>query len=522
MSKKKLFKVSALAAGFLLGTSVISYLKAGTILRNSPTVPVPFSNFPSTASSYKIGLEVYNPGVTVTSPSTTVIALKFNSAEISNGTVNTPFTVSFNFVDGDARFSTIGPNYVWILTNSTNLSSNATVVYAASTAGAIGSMITLTSGNVDNPQPLPSNTNLYLMQAAWTDNNTDGKVARSELSNPPNNPSVVLLNKQANCTTKPVWPLTASISGANGNIVFPTVSFAYVTPQFSVKGPEQDVLNAELDADTDFKTFVGDSNNNIIQPDNKTISVSNFFSITDQQTTEPEKWIVWSSTGVTGNISFNLSSVINEPGVTNVIFKGVNCTESTPDKTWSCNSGSINLDGSFLLELSISGNTPNNPTSWSISNVSIGGNLCYNIPQKDVGIWYGGVEALVPFVKSDPAVGAQTYIVFYNRRDVAVPVYAKALLQDPNRIVISTNQIDTIPPQSRRQYTADQLKNLLPELASYDMRQGVPIKFFFRVPTQREFSDDPYIEGIVVSVYGSEQRSVPLKFKWFKQGHYNE
>jgi len=33
---------------------------------------------------------------------------------------------------------------------------------------------------------------------------------------------------------------------------------------------------------------------------------------------------------------------------------------------------------------------------------------------------------------------------------------------------------------------------------------------------------DPYIEGIVVSVWGSVQRSVPIKFKAFKQGQYNE
>jgi len=74
--------------------------------------------------------------------------------------------------------------------------------------------------------------------------------------------------------------------------------------------------------------------------------------------------------------------------------------------------------------------------------------LCVNIPPSSVGVWWGGVEAIVPFVKSDPTVGAQTYIVLYNRRDVDVPVYARAMLMDSAPIVISTTEpIATIPAQ---------------------------------------------------------------------------
>jgi len=176
-------------------------------------------------------------------------------------------------------------------------------------------------------------------------------------------------------------------------------------------------------------------------------------------------------------------------------------------------------------------------------------NLCIAIPPSSVGVWYGGVEAIVPFVKSDPAVGAQTYIIFYNRRDVDVPVYARAMLQDSAPIVISAREpIATIPAHGQIKLTADQLQSLLPELAGYNMANGVPIKFMFRVPSQSLTNNisltgnvnlvtgdaaatgtltnlnplDPYIEGIVVSVYGSEHRSVPLKFKFFKQGSYNE
>jgi hypothetical protein len=77
----------------------------------------------------------------------------------------------------------------------------------------------------------------------------------------------------------------------------------------------------------------------------------------------------------------------------------------------------------------------------------------------------------------------------------------------------------------------------------YDMSQGLPVKFNIRVPSQigtttstgnwffngdtsatltHQNPYDPFVEGIVVSIVpGGGQRSIPLKFKSFKNGEYN-
>jgi hypothetical protein len=560
---KKFFIIStALAAlGLLVGQA-----DAGQILKviDAAGNLGPFSSYPNTQNSYKTALEIYNPAVTATSSSTGVVALTFAPTEITGGEVEAPHTVTFRFTDGDATFAIAGINYVWVLVDRDNLG-NILNVYAASSSGATGSEISLSSGNVDcdsNPSQtcdIPANTDLYLLQAAWADTDDDDLVDVGELSSA-TNVSANLKNKQADCNTFPVWPLAASISGANGNIGFPTVSFTYVTPQLEVRYPENNVLNAELNSDSDFATFVIGSGPYVntdtdteINPKPRTRE--GFFVINDLQAGESWNWIAW-TTGPSIRIAFDLNTTISEPSVINVAFGNpatpVRCQETTQDRVWHCDSGSIVPPPDYDLILEVDGTTPNNPTLWTVSNLTITsatGMICYNNQPRTVGAWYGGVEAIVPFVKYDPAVGAQTYIVFYNRRDVDVPVYAKAMLQDSAPIVISTREpIATIPAHGQIKFTADQLQSLLPELAGYNMAQGVPIKFMFRVPSQSLINNinvtvnvdwmtdaitatgtltnvnplDPYIDGIVVSVYGSQQRSVPLKFKFFKQGSYNE
>jgi hypothetical protein len=533
---KKFFITStALAAlGLLVGQA-----DAGQILKSAGVGLSPFSPYPNTQNSYKTALEIYNPAVTATSSSTGVVALTFAPTEITGGSVTAPHTVTFRFTDGDATFAISGVNYVWVLMD------NAGNIYAASSSGATGSEISLSSGNVDcasNPSStcdIPANTDLYLLQAPWTDLDTDNMVDAGELG-AQTNVSANLKNKQANCNTFPVWPLAASISGANGNIGFPTVSFTYVTPQLEVTYPGNDALNAELDSDSDFAIFVVGSGPYVITDTEINpipLPGAGFFAINDLQATDPWNWIAW-TTGPSVQIAFDLNTSISEHNVINVAFgdpaNPVTCQETTQDRVWHCNSGSIVPPPDYDLILDVDGITPNNPTLWTVSNLTITsptGMICYNNQPRTVGAWYGGVEAIVPFVKYDPAVGAQTYIIFYNRRDVDVPVYAKAMLQDSAPIVISTREpIATIPAHGQIRFTADQLQSLLPELAGYNMADGVPIKFMFRVPSQSGtipyiiFGNplDPYIDGIVVSVYGTEQRSVPLKFKVFKQGNYNE
>jgi hypothetical protein len=542
MSKGKIKKffitgTALTALGLLVGQA-----DAGQLLKSDAAGRfTPFSTYPNTQNSYKTALEIYNPAVTATSANTGVVALRFAADEIRGGLVQTPHTVSFRFIDGDATFAISGVNYVWVLMD------DAGNVYAASSAGATGSEISLSSGNVNcasNPSgtcDIPANTNLFLRQALWTDTNGDNQVDvnQNELHNL-THVSVNLRNKQANCNTFPVWPLAASISGANGNIGFPTVSFTYVTPQLEVRYPANNALSAELDSDRDFATFVLGTGPNVaittrINP--ITMPGAGFFVIDDLQATEPWNWIAWTSSPNI-RIAFDLNTTISQPSVTNVAFGNpanpVPCQETTQDRVWRCDSGSIVPPPDYDLILDVDGRTPSNPTLWTVSNLTITpsmGMICYDNRPRTVGAWYGGVEAIVPFVKYDPAVGAQTYIVFYNRRDVDVPVFARAMLQDSAPIVISTREpIATIPAHGQIRFTADQLQQLLPELAGYNMANGVPIKFMFRVPSQSGQLPyiiggnplDPYIEGIVVSIYGTEHRSVPLKFKIFKQGSYSE
>ncbi|MEO0296647.1 MAG: hypothetical protein ABIN23_04320 [candidate division WOR-3 bacterium] len=519
MSKKKLFKISAACAGLLMGLGVLNSVEAGQLLKTNPSPPptlVPFSVFPGIISSYQSAYEIYNSAATNTSPATTVIALRFDPTELPQ--VDPHWTVTFTFPDGDASFTTTNPHNYWILYDSAT-----GTPYAASPQGATGSTITLTdtlinTGVISN---IPSNTNLYLVQGIWNDSNANGLMDSGEIT-AVTNPTVVLRNKTATCTDHPVWPLSASIAGSNGNIRFDVVSFTYVTPQFSIVGPQRDSLDAELNGDRDFATFVPWSGPNVIS--STEISVSNFFEITDLQTATPSNWIVW-GTGLPGSISFNLNSSIAESGISSITFEGSRCTETTEDRVWACifNSGATPLPPSspFDLILDIDGSTLNNPTIWTISNVNITPPYCYTPPAGPVGTWWGGIEAIVPFVKYDPSAPAQTYIVFYNRRDLDVVVYARALLQDSNPLVLPTTQIATIQANSRILFTADQLQNLLPELSGYDMSQGVPIKFMFRTRVAG-MTEDPYIEGIVVSIYGSEQRSVPIKFRQWRHGQYNE
>jgi hypothetical protein len=543
---------------------LVCQAQAGQILKATSGPLTPFSTYPSTASSYKTALEIYNPAITATSSTTGIVALNFAPTEVSGGSIIAPHTVTFRFTDGDASFAVAGPGYVWILTNDPTLALPTANIYAASTVGAVGSTLTLSSGNVNCTANasgncnIPSATNLYLVQVSWTDNTADGLVGMNDTPfGPIGNVSANLINKSADCNTRPVWPLSASISGTNGNIQFPVVSFTYVTPQIAVTtNPASGSLNAELNSDTDFKTFVSGSGDNVTGNttiyDNLATNLG-FYVVTNLQAAETWNWIAWAA-GPTCSLTFDLQSVNAEPGVSSITFNGNLCTETTQDKVWRCSSGAFSPTPTTDLDLvlNVDGTTINNPTIWSVNNLTATGIRCYNSNPRTVGVWYGGVEALVPFVKSDPAVGAQTYVVFYNRRDVDVPVYAKALINDASQILISTNPIATIPANSKIQFTADQLKTLLPELASYDMSKGIPIKFMFRIPSQSLTNTnnisltgnvdlltgdvtatatgtltnvnpyDPYIEGIVVSVYGSEHRSVPLKFKFFKQGSYNE
>ncbi|RPJ43158.1 MAG: hypothetical protein EHM27_01395 [Deltaproteobacteria bacterium] len=141
-----------------------------------------------------------------------------------------------------------------------------------------------------------------------------------------------------------------------------------------------------------------------------------------------------------------------------------------------------------------------------------------------------------------------TYIVLYNRYDndakIYVSTFKDAAVTGGEPIMVSTGQIvgkEFIPADGKLVITdADIQAFLAANGITWDPAEGIPVKFNIRVPSQAgstSFSGtyaagslsgsitgvnpfDPFVEGIVVSTSPVGQRSIPLKFKTFKQGQY--
>ncbi|MCX8042399.1 MAG: hypothetical protein N3A56_07945, partial [Thermodesulfobacteriaceae bacterium] len=199
------------------------------------------------------------------------------------------------------------------------------------------------------------------------------------------------------------------------------------------------------------------------------------------------------------------------------------------------------------------------PTIWSISNVAITGFcptdpkvkiLCCDIAQGEVGSWWGGLEAIVPFVKKSPDGSYNTYLKFISRYSNPVKVYAKPFKDATEPMIIATQYVGEIPPNGGvLELNADTLGSTF-GLTSTELDKGMAFKFLLRVPSQvgcisgsgtisfevSEYYEgigdyrgsycfhnpnDPYVEGIVVSASPAGQRTVPLKFKFWKSGAYN-
>jgi len=244
---------------------------------------------------------------------------------------------------------------------------------------------------------------------------------------------------------------------------------------------------------------------------------------------------------LTFSLSFDLVSDSPEPGV-DVELNDQKCLEKVSDKVWSCSADDITKP---CLKVTLDGKTENNPTVWTIQDLSVKDldfcgipvqNSCLTVAGGDVGAWYGGLEAIVPFVKKSDV--ANTYIKLFNRYDKDAKLFAEVFNQSSGKIIVALKQIpekEYIPAGGAIEITADDLMNLCPEC---DWNFGQAVKFLVRVPSQtgclNVFGDypsftacynnpyDPYIQGIVVSIMNGEQRSVPLLFKAFKQGAYNQ
>lgn len=500
MKKEQLVKISAACVSLLLGLGTLSNVKAGEILKNGNQ---PFSSYPGTQNTYKIAFEVYKPDVTTTIVNNTVIAIRFDNNEISDGEVKHPITVIFNFPDSDAEFLS-SSNYRWVLVDSNN------IIYAASGFETKKSMITLTSDNVENAVNMKANTSYFLKQVFY---NEAGPIPSNYIKDnniTPQNPSILLKKHEAMCSKFPIWKLSVSIAGDNGNIKFSDVTFAQVQPQFIVVGPSDNVLNARLD--DNFQKFVNNDNDIKIFKDN-------FITIINQA---DDDWIVKTTgTGELGILKFNIKSENPEPGVV-IKFNGQICN-SNDNLNWNCN-GNLNV-GKNTLELTITGTEELAITTWMFENITFNPNpqysqLCLNLANKNIGVWSGGLEAIVPFVKSDPAIPAETYFVFHNRRNSKVKLFAVNMLESSAKIINPKTLIAEIEPQSTFRITGRDLGSKL-NISEDALKNGVPIKFLFTAPNAG-LGEDPYIEGIVVSVYAGEQRSVPLKFRQLNHGGYNE
>jgi len=233
------------------------------------------------------------------------------------------------------------------------------------------------------------------------------------------------------------------------------------------------------------------------------------------------------------------------------------CTPDANNQNFTCYGSAGWVPGRHDVDVFVDGTTSNNPTIWTLQNLSLSspGLNPFCVPSDtQVGVWHGGLEAFVPFVKSDPANGYETYIVLYNRYDQEVPVYVTTFADSgASPVMIGLHQIpgkETIPAGGKLVITGADIGSFLANVAgvNYDMAEGIPVKFLLRVPSQMgpsgvyayAYKDDthlpdpvieiqnsvnptdPYIEGIVVSTYSNGQRSIPLKFKWFKNGEYNQ
>lgn len=245
--------------------------------------------------------------------------------------------------------------------------------------------------------------------------------------------------------------------------------------------------------------------------------------------------------------------------------------------TWTCRTDCVpcpscsNQFGRDELQVVLSGNSSKSPTLWSIRNFRIDRvctdakvkAACCGVMEGPIGFWYGGVEAIVPFVRHGN--GYYTTIKFSSRYHNPVRVYAIAM----------------IPPQLQSYPYAHNMTNFNAERAPWMLKpviqvgemtpvnpvitisggdlldrlgvpenlrnQGISVKFVFGVPnletcgvnTNSFYTSqpsgqsagtlicpvnftDPLIQGYAVYDTPQGTRRIPIKFKYFKQGGYSE
>jgi|GEM_PF-4676606 len=338
-------------------------------------------------------------------------------------------------------------------------------------------------------------------------------------------------------------------------------------------------LTAELDTNNDFKTFLGNYTirDACCTPGAASCScgvAGECFNRTSSPTPEgcPNPWVLGDSFNPTtmnvAKISFDLVSLYEEQGIKEIRFTDntTKCT-TTDHKTWHCVSPCMpcplcKTDTNRLV-VEVKGDTELNPTLWEVANPSVTDicpttpkvkDICCNLKAGPAGAWYGGLEAIIPFVKNAP--GYYTTIKLVNRYNKEAKVYFEVFSKASNNtMLLAVNQIpgkESIPAGGGLMITGADLASLFP---TADWNFGQAVKLLIRVPSQAgclnvsgegsfdgEYDslgyawgslaftgtacnnnpNDPFVEGYVVYDAPQGTRTVPLKFKSFKNGQYAE
>lgn len=367
-------------------------------------------------------------------------------------------------------------------------------------------------------------------------------------------------NLGANCDT----PVKVQIEWVSGNDCC-TADLIVIYP----KGKAELALNftAELDSDRDFKTFLGGKDSKDLCCEGGVACNCAYGECLGKKPTTPSTGSTCPNPYVLGapfnpatdsvvRVAFDIISENAEPGIDKIRSTNSNLTCTTSDnKTWRCSSNCIpcpECGESFDMYVDLKGNVENVPTTWTLANAVIEEYcypdarvkaMCCSVREGFAGAWYGGVEAIIPFVKFDGT--SNTYVKLFNRYSKDAKVYAEVFNKNSNSIIVALNNIATIPAGGAIQLSASDFQTLCPDC---NWSFGQAVKLLIRVPSQTGCQSstgtislnydrtggtysgticnnnpyDPYIEGIVVSVMGGQQRSIPLLFKAFKQGQYNQ
>jgi len=324
-------------------------------------------------------------------------------------------------------------------------------------------------------------------------------------------------------------------------------------------------FNVELDADRDFTTFLGngtlldlcckrrESNYGCGYQLCTYQERSSQESYQERSSQECEAWVLGANFNPTkGNIlkvSFGIQSLNPEPGVKEIRLEipknsgnYVKCTKQS-DTYWTCTSDCIPCPTCQAagFEVELDNATSNYPTLWSIVNAKITDicptdpkvkAVCCVIDEGYAGAWYGGLEAIVPFMRYDSSAGYTTTIKFINRYSKPVKVYAQPFKGATQPIILATKQIGEIPADGG--VLMIKAADLASQFPDANFKDGTSVKFLLMVPSQSgciNINDnlgcynnpgDPYVEGYVVYDTPQGSRTVPLKYKYWKQGGYNE